>query len=188
MTHGTQYAGLAVPAAFEQELRERDWDRSWGAIEALRETGHLAPVATYLLLAAVTIYAGALGVRGNSPVAGLALAVGGLVGFGLMIDTTLCKGTPAHVHECRRCRRATDRWRGPTRDGQWIMSILGQPSAAEATPAAQRYGRSAPEPWTWPEEADPAVREVSVTRSAAADPPSSIDGTQPSPPNGGAGD
>lgn len=128
-----------VPPARDQAARERLFDSDYALVESLRETGQLWPVAFFAAVIPVGIYLGARGVAGSTPLGGLALAVGALLGGGLALDTHLCKGTPASVYECRRCRRATDRWRGPTRDTQWVTSIVGQGSPAGRTPTPSRY-------------------------------------------------
>lgn len=127
-----------VPPARAQAERERLFDRDYALVESLRETGQLLPVVFFAAAIPVGVYLGAQAAAGSTPIGGLALAVAALVGGGLALDTHLCKGTPATRHECRRCRRATDRWRGPTRDDQWFTSIVGQTSAAGQTPAAGR--------------------------------------------------
>jgi hypothetical protein len=128
-----------VPSARAQAARERLFDSDYALVESLRETGQLWPVAFFAAVIPVGIYLGARGAAGSTPIGGLALAAVALVGGGLALDTHLCKGTPASVYECRRCRRATDRWRGPTRDTQWVTSIVGQGSAAGRTPTPSRY-------------------------------------------------
>jgi hypothetical protein len=146
--------------ALEQDRREHDWDRDWGPIEALRETRQLGPVVGCLLIAAIGVYIGAWTAGNGDVLGGLVIGALAIVGGGLWLDIELCSGTPAHVHECRRCRRETDRWRGPTRDDLRATSLVGQRSAAPRTPAASLYGRVPPEPREWPEELKPAVRRT----------------------------
>lgn len=185
MTHSTGEEPRC-DGALEQELRERDWDRTWGVVEALRETRHLGPVLGTLVLASIGVYAAAWVAGQGNPVAGLLIGVAAIVGGGLSLDTELCKGTPVRGHECRRCRRETDRWRGPTRDDQWVAALVGQSSPAARTPAPTRYRQSGPpEPRSWAGEAEPAVRKVVEARSVTAEPPAGIDGAQPRPFGGG---
>lgn len=164
-----------VPPARAQAERERLFDRDYALVESLRETGQLWPVAFFAAAMPVGVYLGARGVAGSTPIGGLALAAAALVGGGLALDTHLCKGTPASVYECRRCRRATDRWRGPTRDAQWVTSIVGQGSAAGQTPTPSRDARdqeveqrgpvmSPPEPSS-DDEPDPLFDTVSANLS-----------------------
>jgi hypothetical protein len=159
MTHPTNRE-CRVHSGLEQEQRERDWDRDWAPIEALRETRHLGPVVGSIAIAAIGVYIGADLAGNGDPIAGVVGAAVSLAVGGLWLDTELCKGTPATVNECRRCRRETDRWRGPTRDDQWVASLIGQSSPAERTPAATRYDRGPPEPRDWVGEPEPAVWNV----------------------------
>ncbi|WP_276258127.1 hypothetical protein [Haloglomus litoreum] len=186
MIHGS-FDERETRSAVEQDAAERTLDRDWTLLEALMETKQLGLLVFMLVLIGVLVYAGARMAATGDPLVGVGLAGASLVGGGLLLDSVLCVQTPAHVHECRKCRRETDRWRGPTRDDQWVTSLVGQPSAADRTPSATRYEREA-EPRAWAGEAEPAVRKLSKPRSVAADPPSSVDGGQPRPSSGGAGD
>jgi hypothetical protein len=181
MTHPTD-DDYRLHGALEQDRRERDWDRNWGVIEALRETRHLGPVVGTLVVAAVAIYAAAWATGQGDVLGGLVIGAVAIVCGGLWLDTELCKGTPAHVHECRRCRRETDRWRGSTRDDMWVTSLVGQRSAAARTPPPNRYRQPAPpQPRSWDGDAEPAVRKTVEPRSVTAEPPAVVDGVQPQP-------
>lgn len=146
MIHPTSNGPERIHGAAIQEGRESDLDREWNALEALRETGHLAPVATMLVLAGVSVYLGGWMIQNGEVLGGVAIPAVGILAGGLAMDTHLCAGTPARAHECRRCRRETDRWRGPTRDGQLLTSLVGQRSPAEQTPRASRYEQTETEP------------------------------------------
>jgi hypothetical protein len=137
MTHPTDDRPR-VHSGREQSHRERLFDEDFGLVESLRMTGHLPDAAMKVVLGGLFVYVGGWMVANGDPLLGLGLASTAVIGAGLALDTTLCKGTPASVHECRRCRRETDRWRGPTRDSQWVTSVTGQPSAARETPSASR--------------------------------------------------
>jgi hypothetical protein len=184
VTHPTDDE-FRLHSALEQDRRERDWERDWGRIEALRETRHLGPVVGSLVIAAIGVYIGAWMAGNGEPIGGVVVGAAGLVGGGLWLDTELCKGTPTHVHECRRCRRETDRWRGPTRDDLWVTSLVGQRSPAERTPAPRRYDRHSGEPREIPDDTEPAVRAL----THRADDPRVYDTVPASAtPGGGVGD
>lgn len=190
MTHATDQQ-RRLHSGLEQDRRERDWDRQWSPVEALRETGHLGPVAGTLVMAAIGIYIAAWMAGRGDLLGGLVIGAVAVVGGGLMVDTQLCKGTPAHVHECRRCRRETDRWRGPTRDEQWVTALVGQSSAASQTPPATRYAiEGPPEPRSWRDDLEPAVREITEPRTVHISEllqDEEVDSLRAAP-NGGAGD
>jgi len=157
--------------AARQDEREQTLDRNWGPFTALRETGLIGPVALVVVLAIVGIYAGATMARNGEALGGVGVGAVTLVVGGLWLDSELCKGTPATVHECRRCRRETDRWRGPTADDQSLTSLLGQRSAAARTPSATRYDRADPVPPASrvpPADIKPAIRRVDEPRPAPA--------------------
>lgn len=169
MTHRTSIEPERLHGASRQDEREQTLDRDWSPLTALRETGLLGPVAITVALILVGIYVGATMVRSGQPMGGVSVGAVALIGGGLWIDTELCKGTPATVHECRHCRRETDRWRGPTADDQWLTSLVGQRSAAARTPSATRYDRvdaEPPAPRVPPADTEPAVRPVDELRPA----------------------
>jgi hypothetical protein len=127
-----------APAAAEQHELERKRDSELTALDALRETGSLGPLLALAIATAVGIYFGARLVSMGDLAPGLLLAGASIVGGSLAMDTRLCVGTPTRIHECRHCRRETDRWRGESRDGRRHTSLFGQRSAASETPRARR--------------------------------------------------